>query len=1126
MHEENRQLLSLDIWDTLIRRKTFPDNIKVWTQMRYRILTGGNVLESNLQILQERQFAERQLAGENVRSGLDNEHPIKTVYSRFGRLDNQEVEELCNFELETEIRLSFADPKILNLIRNYDNAEKIIISDFYFDADSLSKIVKKHHPELSWTALHSSSDYLLNKTGGLFPELQKTKYQKRNWIHVGDSIPSDINGSKKINIESIHYLPEPEHSQRLKLEHEFHRRVELGEIKSMFDGNKIRGFAIGLAGFSEFVRAEALRTNSQILFLEREGITLEKIYKTVERRNMLQLPIIETATLSISRIAVYAAYAAKNFDEVVSKFMRMYPHAGAIELVKSLGVEKFSEYDLDSKNINIFLNNEQNLNLLKNHCAIQETNFRAYFNNLKLRDKNLLLVDVGWMGSIQELLNKLIPNKDVYGAYLGMYPNSQLIEKRSAKSFLNINESGYEKVIQNVRPIEMLFMPQNTGSVRGYDALGIPLRKSLDNSWNPPSEFQQFMNSVIDDVPNAITEIEDDLITICEASAILQKSLQNFLRHPTKKILQSYLDSEYDESFGLGMSVSTRRASRLQVARAIITFKISKLRQFWIEIGWEEAAYFSMTGRVPTGKLAKVSIPAMEFLHQLYKATKIVKSLRKLTISELFSRRQQFWFYVRNFGLRATISKVFGYVMYQTQSSQNSSKRKSANLPTVITNSSCLFIYQNLKELIAENQLNIHKYVDGNVKVSCVDVQSLVEIPERSISDKYVRFGVDVDELSRIQIMTLHPKNNYLANTVEFPSNLVSSSIDVQVTDSKAAWIINGLPQGSGGHRGMFRMALQLEKIGIKNHFYILNEGSSSAKLLTRFREHFYDLPIEIITKVPYSFSEEIIFATAPATLEIAKRHQSLRSRIFYLVQDDEALFHPISYSFFHNREELFDENITLIASGRWMKERINQLTGRDVFYFPFPIDHSIYNSNDFEIENKKNQLLIYYKPEAARRLSQLSLHVVDLVKNFLPELEIVSFGSQKAPDARHGIKHLGQLKTLTELSSLYKESALALMFSPTNPSLLPYEMAACSLPVVDYSEPMDLSKEFFKEETGATLVRADTYAIAYKIVELFLHPAKLQELQLAVHEKSKQFPTEDDIGQKFANYIKSKIVE
>jgi glycosyltransferase involved in cell wall biosynthesis len=70
--------------------------------------------------------------------------------------------------------------------------------------------------------------------------------------------------------------------------------------------------------------------------------------------------------------------------------------------------------------------------------------------------------------------------------------------------------------------------------------------------------------------------------------------------------------------------------------------------------------------------------------------------------------------------------------------------------------------------------------------------------------------------------------------------------------------------------------------------------------------------------------------------------------------------------------------------------------------------------------------------------------------------VEIVMFGSPHA--ARQNldfpVTFLKVVPTLEGLSDLYSSADLGMAFSTTNPSLVPYEMMACGLPVVDLDRP------------------------------------------------------------------------
>ena len=47
-------------------------------------------------------------------------------------------------------------------------------------------------------------------------------------------------------------------------------------------------------------------------------------------------------------------------------------------------------------------------------------------------------------------------------------------------------------------------------------------------------------------------------------------------------------------------------------------------------------------------------------------------------------------------------------------------------------------------------------------------------------------------------------------------------------------------------------------------------------------------------------------------------------------------------------------------------------------------------------------------------------------------------------------VENYALLPTIKDLADLYRESTIGMVFSTTNPSLVPYEMMACGLPVID----------------------------------------------------------------------------
>jgi glycosyltransferase involved in cell wall biosynthesis len=100
--------------------------------------------------------------------------------------------------------------------------------------------------------------------------------------------------------------------------------------------------------------------------------------------------------------------------------------------------------------------------------------------------------------------------------------------------------------------------------------------------------------------------------------------------------------------------------------------------------------------------------------------------------------------------------------------------------------------------------------------------------------------------------------------------------------------------------------------------------------------------------------------------------------------------------------------------------------------------------------------VVFFAKPEMPRRCFELGVMALEKFHVLQPEVEIVLFGSKhvenRALPFPATIKSV--LPTLDDLAQLYSNADVGIVFSTTNPSLVPYEMMACGLPVMDLGRP------------------------------------------------------------------------
>ena len=119
-----------------------------------------------------------------------------------------------------------------------------------------------------------------------------------------------------------------------------------------------------------------------------------------------------------------------------------------------------------------------------------------------------------------------------------------------------------------------------------------------------------------------------------------------------------------------------------------------------------------------------------------------------------------------------------------------------------------------------------------------------------------------------------------------------------------------------------------------------------------------------------------------------------------------------------------------------------------------------MYNKNEQRTKTNKN-IVFFARPEMPRRCYELGIEVLKIVKNKLPDVEIIFYGSSNVNKNRikYDVTFKDSLPSIKDLANLYRNADLGICFSTTNPSLVPYEMMACGLPVVD----LDVNDSVYK---------------------------------------------------------------
>ena len=277
-----------------------------------------------------------------------------------------------------------------------------------------------------------------------------------------------------------------------------------------------------------------------------------------------------------------------------------------------------------------------------------------------------------------------------------------------------------------------------------------------------------------------------------------------------------------------------------------------------------------------------------------------------------------------------------------------------------------------------------------------------------------------------------------------------AESINAPGFQKRVNWIIPNFHKSSGGMRTIFRAALALEQAGYDVHFYVFGEthyvsGSEAAEAIRTF----YPLKATAHLGVTDMLPAEFCLATSWMTAYPLRDFAACRRKIYY-VQDEESLFHPES-SGKMLAEETYRFGFECVCAGRWLAQRMRDY-GNQAVSFDLAYDPKVYFPAP-EIPRKK-RVVFYARYHTARRGVELGLLALTLLKGKHPEVEVVLFGSDEVPYDLPFNYTLAGVLTLDDLRDLYRTATVGFSISLTNYSLVPQEMLACGLPVVEVSHP------------------------------------------------------------------------
>lgn len=278
-----------------------------------------------------------------------------------------------------------------------------------------------------------------------------------------------------------------------------------------------------------------------------------------------------------------------------------------------------------------------------------------------------------------------------------------------------------------------------------------------------------------------------------------------------------------------------------------------------------------------------------------------------------------------------------------------------------------------------------------------------------------------------------------------------SNARGVRGSQVKINWVIPDYYAVSGGHRTIFRLARALEEAGYEVRFHIFGETHyvSDAEATEALRAHYFPLKATVHLGVEEMPPAEVCVASSWETAYAVRDFNACR-RAVYFVQDFEPSFFPAS------TESVLAENtyrfgFECICAGSWLARKMREYDTR-AESFDLAYDPAIYFPGTGAYS--KNRVVFYARHQTRRRGTELGLLALGLLKKRRPDVEVVLFGSDDLPYELPFNYTLAGTLGERELAELYRGATVGLSVSLTNYSLVPQEMLACGLPVVEMALP------------------------------------------------------------------------
>lgn len=584
------EYISFDIYDTLVNRYTVcPTDVFMLVEDRFNL----NHVNAVNDFVSKRLEAERTARNK----AYPKEVKISDIYEELKGIDIQDKSELLCIELEIEKNICYPRKQGIELFKYcIDKGKKVfLISDMYLPREVITQVLVNCGIE-GYDELFISAECNLTKANGALYKYvcELKKIDPQCLLHFGDNILSDYFRAKQKGIRAVHLK-----SESKKYTGNVYTDILNSFLSIKFSNNQFKDFGYSvfgplLYGLCRWIKYN-LDTNNEekVFFLSRDGYIVKRAFDLLYEN--------DTNYLYVSRRSLRVPMLENVGYNEACDLLPLGSQIAYGTIFDSWGLEHLDSHELEA--LGCTYDATTNRNKLHEDKALQQI-FNRYRNQIafvaqKERESlmgyleqekvngRIAIIDIGWNGSMQNALSRVLPSADIYGYYVGVADGAKVLSnnvKSKMRGYV-FNCLQGDKDIKNpfVGMIEMLFLSQE-GSTYKYE-YNVSEKKYKPLLYNYECD---------PDDEKKICDIQTGALEFCEQFNVLLNSLSIVFPDEClyRRIVSVGLKPSLKDAKLLGeMSFYDGKVFKLASPRSLLyyLFHLRKFKSDFIESRWKTA---------------------------------------------------------------------------------------------------------------------------------------------------------------------------------------------------------------------------------------------------------------------------------------------------------------------------------------------------------------------------------------------------------------------------------------------------------------------------------------------------------------------------------------------------------